>query len=149
MPMVGMARSLGHLRREVPRDALEDDRKGPGVLKRPGVVEQALPIGGAPSLHLDPAELVHGLRCQAEVAHHRDPPLREPRDRLDDPATALELDGVHARLEVFGGVDDGVLAGPLVRAEGQVPDEELLRRASRDSPGVVEHLGHGHRMVLA
>ena len=145
IPMVGIARSWVTCAARSRGMPSRTSAKAPASWSAAGVVEEALAIGGAPGLHLHATELVDRLRRQAEVAHHRDAPLGEARDRLDDPATALELDRVHAGLEVLGRVDDRVLAGPLVRPEREVPDEELLRRAAGDRPGVMEHLGHRHR----
>ena len=73
------------------------------------------------------------------------PALGETGDGLDDPAAALELDGVHAGLQELDGVLDGVRARALVAAEGEIADQQLVRGAARHRASVVEHLGHGHR----
>ena len=144
MPMVGMVNSLVTCAARSRGIALEHERERAGVLERMGVGEEPLAVAGAPRLHLHASERVDGLGRQPEVAHHRDPALGQTRDRLDGPPAALELDGVHACLQVLHSVVDGVAARALICAEGEVADEELTGSAPSHGACVVEHLGHRH-----
>ena len=140
----GDGQLAGHLRRQVPRYPLEDDREGAGVLERVRIGDEPLPVAGTPRLDLQAAERVDGLGREPEVAHHRDPALRETGNRLDHPAAALELDGVHPCLQVLHRVVDGIPAGALIRPKREITDQQLVGGTARHGAGVVEHLGHRH-----
>ena len=126
MPMVGIvisrvtcaARSRG-----IPS---RTSAKAPGVLEGLRIGEEALAITRAPGLDPQTTECVDRLRGQPEVSHHRDPPLGQVRDRVHRPPAALELHRMHPCLEEEDGILDGVGAGALVGAEGQVADQQLL-----------------------
>ena len=79
------------------------------------------------------------------MAHHRDAAFRELRGQLRHPAPALELDGVHPRLEQVDSVGGGLLDRPLVGAERHVRDEQLVGRGPGHGAGVVKDLVHGDR----
>jgi hypothetical protein len=88
-------------------------------------------------LHLEPAELVHALRGEAEVAHHRDAGLGHAGCQLDDAPGALDLDGGRARLlEEAGRVAQALVGRALVGHEGHGADDEgALAAAGRSSSG--------------
>ena len=72
------------------------------------------------------------------------PALGETRHGLDSPAAAFELDRMHPGLQILDRTVDGVPARALIRAEGKVADEQLVRGAASHRASVVQHLGHGH-----
>jgi hypothetical protein len=49
--------------------------------------------------------------------------LGQTGDGFDGPPATVEFDGVHASLQVLGGIVDGVRRGALECPEGQIADE--------------------------
>src|SRR2546423_3107352 len=89
---------LRHALAERAGDALEDDGEGAGCLQRLGVLENL--FRGFVAAALDPhaAELIDGLRRQAQVPHHREAHRRQGFRIADDAPSAFHLHGMDARL---------------------------------------------------
>ena len=131
MPMVGIASAADDLRREVGGHALEHQREGARLLGLARRGEQPLARRLAAALHLEAAELVHRLRRQAEVRHHRH--LGGDQRAHHVGAVALDLHRLRAALlEEAQGVGDRLLGAEVERAVRHVGDEQrpLARRAA-------------------
>ena len=114
------------------RDRFEDHREAARVLERERVVEEPHRLGGRAALGLEAAQHRDALGRQAEVAHDGDAGLRQGSRAVDRRAGPLELDAVRAGLlDQPDAALDGLLVGHLVRAEGQVAQEEGVLRARR------------------
>ena len=109
----------------------------------------------ATALHAVAAQRVHGLRCQPQVGADRNPALDQKAHGLGGPTAAFELDHVRTGLHQHAGAAQGLFAGLLVGAEGQVADQpgHSLRAAQAvgHAFGVVPHgfQRHAHRAAQA
>src|SRR5712691_7091802 len=135
-----------HAGPDLSRHALEDDAERPRLLELLGVGQDARGLLVGLALDLEAAHLMDELRGEAKMAHDRDAHRRQPLRDLDDPAAALELDGVHsAFLDEPAGGGDRLFDRRVIRHERHVAHEQRLVRATRDRLGVVEHLVDGDR----
>ena len=132
--------------RQLERDALEHQRVAAGLLERDARRRAAgCAVLLVAALHHVAAHLVHRLRGEAEVAHHRDAGADDARSivsansappssfTLPTPPSATRRPALLHRL-----VDRG-----LVAHERQVADDVRPLRAAGDGAAVVDHLVHG------
>ena len=144
-----------HGARQLHRDALEDERVAAGALEGSRVVQELLRAIRVPPLHDVAAEPVHGLRREAEVAHHRHARADDPSDDVREVGAALELHRLDAALgdEPDGGAHR-VVGARLVAAEREVADGVRAAVAAGEAAPhhrrVVDHLveGDGERRVV-
>ncbi len=104
----------------------------PASFERLGLGDQLLG-GVAAALHAVAAEVVLGLRREADVRHHRDAGVGEQLDLRHHRQAALELDRV--RVGLLHEADrrvEGLLGRALVGPERQVSDDQRARRRAGD-----------------
>ena len=125
---------------------LEHDRVGAGLLQGLRVAEHAHGVARGAPLDLVAAHGVHGLRGEADVAHHRDAGVDEALDDLRRALSALQLDGAAAGLlHDPGGVAHRALPAGLVGAERHVDHDVRALCAAHYRRSVVDHVLHRHR----
>ena len=98
-----------------------------------------------PSLDAIAAELVHRLRCQANMSADRHAAFDQKVNRVRHERAAFELDHLRSRGHQPGGVSHRLLAALLIAAERHVRDNEWAIAAARDALGVIHHVLEGHR----
>ena len=122
----------------------------PASCRAPGCLEHLLGLLPVAPLHLEAADLVHGLRLQAQVRADRDVVPGQVLDDLDLPFPAFQLD--HHRsafLHQAHGVVER-LRGIGVTHERHVRHQERAPEPAGDRARVVDDVGdrHGHRRVV-
>ena len=146
---------LRDLGREVERYAFDDNRARAGLFHRVGVVEQALATTGLEAarsaLYLVAAHAVEALRRETDVADDGNVDAGECLNGLTHHHTTLQLDALCAFLHQPDGALDRLLRTDLIRAEGQVADDQGTRLCSRNKSYVVHHVVESDRdrVVLA
>ena len=114
--VVAMARATGST---MPSSTMA---KAPRIADRLAVLHQLALALLAASLHAKPAHRVHGLGGEADMAHHRNTPLHEKRDRLGETGAALHLDRAGAGLlQHAGGAHECLLRARLVGSRTACP----------------------------
>ena len=117
--------------------AFEDDGTRAGMGRGLRIGHQPVDV----PLHAVAAELVHGLRAEADVPHHRNAGGRDPGDHVRLTGGTLELHGLTA----------GLLEDPrtrldrrshaqMLQREWQVNDNHRPRHGAGDDLAVVDHL---------
>jgi len=139
------AELLAETCRQLGRHMLDHQRKTAGGLQIPGLAAQPFLAEGVVGL-TPVAQLMHGLRCEPQVPHHRDAAAHQPIHHRDGfRLSALQLHGgggavfEHTPCGGHGGI-----AAALVAEEGQIGDDQrLLRRRLLQPPpngaGVQDH----------
>ena len=146
MPIVGMVIALGDEGGDRWRDRLQHDGEAAGSLERARRVDQAARLDGGTALRFVPAQQLHRLRRQPDVADHRN---RGIDDRFGTPEhrpRAFQLHRVGpSLLQKPDGVPNGGLVRRLKRSERHVGDDERPSGAARDGASQHEHFVHGDR----
>ena len=131
---------------------LEHDREGAGILQCERVGDERIRVLRASGLLDVAANLVHRLRLQSEVSHHRDADVHHPAHGIEHRTSTLELDGGgSALLEQPARVAHGLFDADLIREERHVGHDERARGAPHDGARVMEHVveRHGERVLVA
>ena len=132
--------------RQLAGHALEHDAERTGLLQPLRIGQDARRLGVSLALDLEAAHLVDELRRQADVTHDRDADLGEPARDFDHPASAFELDRVHAGLlHEAAGARDRLLDRRVIGHERHVADQQRLLGAPSDGLRVVQHVVQRHR----
>jgi hypothetical protein len=132
-------------RRQRLGDGFEDDQAGTGFLLGEGVGEQPRGAGIIPALDPVATELMHRLRCQADVSADRNAARTQKARRLGHVHAAFELDHLGAGGHQGDRVAQRPLRALLEAAEGHVGDHQRSPAAARDAGGVVGDVGERHR----
>src|SRR5690606_12994309 len=105
------------------------------------VRDEPLAAAAVATLHLEATELVERLRCQPDVAHHRDAGGHQPVYELGMYGAALELDRVAAAfLDEPAAVCPALIDRRPVRHERHVAADVRALGAANDGAAVVGHL---------
>src|SRR5437867_2830161 len=127
-------------------DALKHDRVSACLLERDRVVEEAYRGGRRFPLYAVAAELVHGLRREPQVAHHRDPGLDERAYSLSDANPAFQFHRLRAAfLQHAARVRQRLRRPGLVTHERHIGHDMSTSRAADHRLNVVQHLIHRYR----
>ena len=151
MPMVGTGDRIGDHAGDRVGHALEHDREAAGVGERDRVVDELARGVERLALHLEPADRIHRLGREPEVAHHGDLGVEDRVHRVEALAAAFELHRAGAGAHELRGVADGLLARHVVAHPRQVADDQRARLGARDRADVVRHVvgGDVQRVVVA
>ena len=134
---------LGDELRQPRRDRFEHEAETARLFEQERVFEQALRGGGVPALRTEAAQLVDGLRREAEVPHDGNARADDGAHRVRAFAPAFEFDRLHARLlQEASRVADGFIHVRLVGHERHVADQQRGLCAARHRAAVMEHLLH-------
>tara|TARA_E500000178_G_scaffold30337_2_gene27478 strand:+ start:6695 stop:7420 length:726 start_codon:yes stop_codon:yes gene_type:complete len=128
------------------RDMLDHQGETAHALELPGLQQQPLlghGIGGLTAI----AQLPHRLRCQAQMAHHRDAAAYEAVHHLQGFRFGpLELDPLALGfLEETPGGSHSSISPALIAQKGQVADHRCVLQAALDGGGVMQHRLEGDR----
>ena len=141
MPTVGNVELCGDLSCQVTGHHLQNHTERPRLGYGVRIVKQAASVIAA-TLHPVSAKLVFALRGKADMAHDRDASVSDLADLLGYAYPTLELHGVTAALlhKADRGLQ-GLRRSVLVRAEGQVSDDESSLRG-------LHHGAHQRQQLL-
>ena len=128
------------------RNGFQHHGKRSGCFERQRISPKARGILVATGLLAESAKLVHGLRQESQVPHHRNSGGDQTRCRLDGRSTAFDLHGRCAALlhqaprmaQRFFWVD-------LVGHKGQVGHQQRASHTAAHGPRVMHHVVQGHR----
>ena len=127
-------------RGEIGRDRFEHQGERAGFFKGESVGDEHLGVMRIRRAFAVATELVHRLRCQAQVSQHGNADVHEPRDHVDDRAAALDL---HRRgpafLEQTAGIANRLCDTDLVGEKRHVGDDEGVPGSAAHGRGVVHH----------
>ena len=119
------------------RNAFQDDGTRAGVRRGLRIGHQPLDV----PLHAVAAELVHGLRTEADVPHDRNSGGGDPGDHVRLTGGPFELHGLTAGLlENPGARLDRRPHAQMLQREWQVNDDHRPRHGAGDDLTVVDHL---------
>ena len=137
---------FGDFRGDVRRDTFQCDGEGTGFFQLQGVGNQLLSCFAVLALDAEAAELMDGLRRQADVADDGDTGRRHGFDGFADTGATFELDSIAARFfHEPAGIVQGLLGAFLIAHEGHIADDQSPFDAADDSLRMVDHIFHGHR----
>src|SRR5579883_886943 len=141
----GDGKRLADLGGQKARDKLHENGKRPRLLDGERIGLQPLGLLTGSSLNAQP-DGVDILRCQPDMAHHRNADFGEATNGRRHGDTPFELDSVRATfLQEPAGVTDSLVGVDLIREEGHVCQEQRALRAAPDRLHMVKHLLHGDR----
>ena len=134
-----------HARAQSRRDALEYERKRAALLHGHRVAQHLIrPFIGFP-LHLEAAERMDALGCEAHVPHHGNLALHHRAYLVFHADAAFELHRLGAALlDEAARVQDGVARADAEGEKRQVGHEQRLGLGAAHRPGVVHHVVQGH-----
>ena len=142
----GNGQSLRDGARHLVGHQLQDDAERAGLLQGKGVLQHGLRLRLAFALHPVPAELVHRLRGEPDVAHDRNARLRDAMHRLGDPNAALQLHRLRAGfLQEASSILQRLLNAEVVGEERHVGGDQRALGAAHHRRRVVQHHLHRHR----
>ena len=118
---------------------------GAGLFQRQCIRLQACRAIFGPSLDAIAAELVHRLRCQANMGADRHAAVDQEVNRVRHECAAFELDHLGPRGHQPGGVSHRLFAALLIAAERHVRNNERAIAAACDALGVIHHVLEGDR----
>ena len=105
------------------RNRFEHQAETACFLQDQRIFEQSFGSRGIAPLRAVPAQLMHGLRRQAQVPHNRDAGADNGFDCFGALAPAFQFDRVHASfLQEASGITHGLLDRDLVGHKRHIPD---------------------------
>ena len=141
--------SLGHFGSQRSRNLLQHDAKTARLVQQFGVLEKFVGLGILLGSQAVSSELIHRLRCQAQVSADRDSRLDHMTDSRQHFLAALQFDSICSTLfQNPHGIAHRLFLADLITAEGHIHNDQRVLGCAYNSLGQEDHLVHGDRQRI-